>query len=148
MTNTVPARPPVRTADLFKSWTAVEDAAHGLLAPIVSEEQNEQVLEVIDALMIEIANERAHPLLNLLNLLAERVEAFESVTYPMEPSPPHRMLAFMMDQHDLTQKDLEAAVGIDQGNLSRMLKGTRAFTVAQVKRLSEYFHVSPEVFIA
>lgn len=135
------------TATLFKSWSAVDQAAHGLLSPISSEAQYQDALAVIDALMVQIGNQPDHPLLSLLDLLSERVETFERHTYPSEPVPPHRILAFLMDQHGLSQKQLESATGIDQSNLSKMLKGTRALTVPQIKTLSNYFHISPEVFI-
>ena len=145
MTQTAP-RP--RTATLFKSWSAVDHAAHGLLSPIATEEHHAQALQVIDELMIEIGNAPGHPLLSLLRLLSEHVEAFESAAYPAESVPPHRVLSFLMEERGLSQKQLEAETGIDQSNLSKILKGARALNVAQIKVLSGYFHVSPEVFLA
>ena len=133
---------------LFRLWADVDSVAHDLLSPITSEAQNEQALAAIDELMLEVGEDREHPLLSLLNLLADRVEAFESVAYPVPPAPPHRVLAFLMEQRGLTQKELEAATGIDQSNLSKLLRGSRNFTAGQVKRLSDYFHVNPSVFLA
>lgn len=144
MTQTAPHTP---TATLFKSWNAVDHAAPGLLSPITTEKHHAQALQVIDELMIEIGNTPGHPLLSLLRLLSEHVEAYENVTYPAESVAPHQVLSFLMVEHGLSQKQLEAKTGIDQSNLSKILKGTRALNVAQIKTLSGYFHVSPEVFL-
>jgi len=135
------------THTLFRLWADVDCVAHDLLSPITSEAQNEQALTTIDELMLEVGDDQNHPLLSLLNLLADRVEAFERAAYPLPPAPPQRVLAFLMEQRDLTQQALAAATGIDQSNLSKLLRGRRDFTANQVKKLSEYFHVNPSVFL-
>jgi HTH-type transcriptional regulator / antitoxin HigA len=132
---------------LFRLWSDVDREAHDLLSPITSEAQHGQALATIDELMQEVGDDQAHPLLSLLDLLADRVEAFESVAYPVPPAPPHRVLAFLMEQHSLTQKDLGAATGIDQSNLSKLLRGDRAFTAGQITVLSGHFRINPGVFL-
>lgn len=132
---------------LFRLWADVDSVAHDLLSPITSKAQNERALAAIDELMQEVGEDQKHPLLSLLNLLADRVEAFESMAYPMPPAPPHRVLAFLIEQRGMTQKEAGAAIGIDQSNLSKLLKGERHLTVPQIKTLSRKFHVNPSVFL-
>ena len=135
------------SSTLFRLWADVDSVAHDLLSPITSEAQNERALAAIDELMQEVGENQKHPLLSLLNLLADRVEAFESMAYPMPPAPPHRVLAFLIEQRGMTQKEAGAAIGIDQSNLSKLLKDERRLTVPQIKTLSRKFHVNPSVFL-
>ena len=132
----------------FNLWADLTRTAPGLLAPITTEQQNEEALEAIDALMVEVGQDAEHPLVSLLSFLGERVAAFESTAYPVQAAPPNQVLEFLMAQHHVTQKQLEAEVGIDQGNLSKLIKGTREFSVKHIKALSRYFHVSADAFLA
>ena len=63
-------------------------------------------------------------------------------------APPERVLAFLMEQRDMTQTKLAGVLGINQANVSRLLNGKSQFTVETVQVLADYFHVSPEVFMA
>ena len=53
-----------------------------------------------------------------------------------------------MEQRDMTQVQLAGVLGINQANVSRLLNGKSQFTVETVRVLADYFHVSPEVFMA
>jgi antitoxin component HigA of HigAB toxin-antitoxin module len=53
----------------------------------------------------------------------------------------------MMDQRGVTQKEVERATGIYQGNLSQIISGKRNLTTQQVKTLAEFFKVDASVFI-
>ncbi|WP_420595149.1 helix-turn-helix domain-containing protein [Deinococcus sp.] len=132
---------------LFHLWADLDSVAHDLLAPIADEPQLTNVLRAIDELMLEIGEDQVSPLLSLLNLLVDRVEAFESQRYATSAASPERVLAFLLEQHDLTQQQLEAATGIHQSNISKLLKGTRRFSVGQASKLGAYFGVNPAVFL-
>jgi HTH-type transcriptional regulator/antitoxin HigA len=137
----------IHIASLFESWIAMSDFARRLLLPIITDAQQKQVLDVIDALMIEIGNESNHPLLSLLTLLTDHVEAFEQVKYEATAVSPERAITFLMDQRSLTHRQLEENIGFDQDSLAKILEGTHKLTPSQIKTLSTYFHVSPDLFI-
>lgn len=61
--------------------------------------------------------------------------------------PPHRMLAFLMEQQGVTQYQLQKEGVVNQGTLSKILKGERGISKALAKRLAEKFGVSVEVFL-
>ena len=50
-----------------------------------------------------------------------------------------------MDQHGLAQKDLVDVFGTPSV-ISEILSGKRELNKDQIKRLSDRFHVSPEIF--
>jgi HTH-type transcriptional regulator/antitoxin HigA len=50
-----------------------------------------------------------------------------------------------MDQHDLKQKDLVDVFGTPS-IVSEVMSGKRELNKEHIKRLSERFHVSPELF--
>ncbi len=47
-------------------------------------------------------------------------------------------------EHDVSQKQLAAAIGIDPSSMNRIEKGERAVTVAELVRLADFFAVSTE----
>ncbi len=140
--------PVTHTDTVAEAWTQVDRVAHDLLRPISTEAQHAQALEVIEALMIRIEGRDEHPLTTLLELLVERVHAYEEIHHAIPAAPPSRLLAFLMDQNNLTQSAVAQATGINQSNLSKLLRGEREFNTQHIKALSEFFHVSPAVFIA
>jgi HTH-type transcriptional regulator/antitoxin HigA len=133
---------------MLDAWTQVDRVAHDLLRPLTTEAQYAQALEVIDSLMERIGDSQDDPLLTLLELLVERVHAYEEVRHALPDAPPNRLLEFLMDQNDLTQSAVAEATGINQSNLSKLIRGDREFNTQHIKALSEFFHVSPAVFIA
>ena len=63
-------------------------------------------------------------------------------------APPERVLAFLMEQRDMTQTHLAGVLGTNQANVSRPLNGKSQFTVEAVRILAEYFYVNSGVFLA
>lgn len=136
------------TDTVVEAWTQVDRVAHDLLRPISTEAHHARALEVIEALMARIGDRDEHPLTTLLELLAERVQAYEEAHHALPPAPPHRLLAFLIEQNNLKQSAVAEATGINQSNLSKLLRGEREFNTGHIKALSEFFHVSPAVFIS
>jgi HTH-type transcriptional regulator / antitoxin HigA len=56
------------------------------------------------------------------------------------------MISHLMEARGLTPKDLWPMFG-SKGVASEVLNGKRAVSKAQAKKLAEFFHVSPAVFI-
>lgn len=81
----------------------------------------------------------------LADLLTLLVEDFEEKRYRLEKSKPLNVLRFLMEQHNLLQKDLADVFGTPS-IVSEVLNGKRELNKEQIARLSARFHVSPELF--
>jgi HTH-type transcriptional regulator/antitoxin HigA len=74
------------------------------------------------------------------------IEQYEEQRYPIAQASPYDMLHHLMEAQELTHKDVWSLFG-SKGVASEVLNGKRAISKAQAKKLAEYFHVSPAVFI-
>jgi len=81
----------------------------------------------------------------LAELLTLLIEEFEERQYQLPQTNPLDVLTFLMDQHGLRQKDLVDVFGTPS-IVSEVLSGKRELNKEHIKRLSERFHVSPELF--
>ncbi len=63
----------------------------------------------------------------------------------MPPSGPLSVVTFLMEQHNLKQKDLTDIFGTPSIT-SEVLSGKRELNKEHIRRLSKRFHVSPELF--
>ena len=94
------------------------------------------------------ASRRTIPWAAWFELLRDRLVAYEERTLPVPVAPPHRLLAFLMEQRGMTQIQLADVLGITQGNVSRLLSGKTALSLEAVQKLAAHFHVSPVVFLS
>lgn len=111
---------------------------------IRTEKENEAYTEILYDL------DRRHNALTpaekeLADLLTLLIEDFETKRYRLPRSKPLDALRFLMEQHELRQKDLVGVFGTPS-IVSEVLSGRREFTTTHIRRLSERFHVSPELF--
>ena len=74
------------------------------------------------------------------------IENFEEQHYALQRATPVESLTEFMRASDLRQKDLVDIFGTPS-IVSEVLKGKRNLTVEHIRRLSERFHVTPELFI-
>jgi HTH-type transcriptional regulator/antitoxin HigA len=81
----------------------------------------------------------------LAELLTLLIEDFESKHYELPQAKPLDVLRFLMEQHELKQKDLVDVFGA-RSIVSEVLSGKRKLNKEHIERLSERFHVSPDVF--
>ena len=81
----------------------------------------------------------------LAELLTLLIENFEAREYRLPRAKPLGALQFLMDQHNLKQKDLVDIFGTPS-IVSEVLSGKRELNKDHIKRLSRRFHVSPELF--
>jgi len=82
----------------------------------------------------------------LAGLLTVLIENFEEQHYALQRATPVESLTEFMRASDLRQKDLVDIFGTPS-IVSEVLKGRRNLTVEHIRRLSERFHVTPELFI-
>ena len=73
------------------------------------------------------------------------VESYEKAAFPLPSATPEDLLAFLMDQNNLSQYDLADDLG-GQPVVSEILHGKRKLTREHIERLSKRFGVSPGTF--
>jgi HTH-type transcriptional regulator/antitoxin HigA len=81
----------------------------------------------------------------LAELLTLLIEDFESKRYELPRAKPLEVLRFLMEQHELKQKDLVDVFGA-RSIVSEVLSGKRKLNKDHIERLSQRFHVSADVF--
>jgi len=81
----------------------------------------------------------------LADLFTLLIEDFEEKNYQLPKCSPVEFLSFLMEQNGLRQKDLVDVFG-SPSIVSEVLGGKRELNKEQIRRLSERFHVSPELF--
>lgn len=81
----------------------------------------------------------------LAELLTLLIEDFEEKRYRLPRAKPVDVVRFLMEQHNLLQKDLVDVFGT-RSIVSEVLSGKRELNKDHIARLSARFHVSPEVF--
>ena len=118
--------------------------AESLPTVVDSEGLNELYLEQVSELLrredsLSLAETQ---LLKLLTLL---IEDFEEKHYAVPRSGPLATVRFLMDQHNLKQKDLADIFGTPSIT-SEVLSGKRELNKEHIRRLSKRFKVSPELF--
>jgi HTH-type transcriptional regulator / antitoxin HigA len=111
---------------------------------IRTEAENEHYIRVLQYL-----DDLPHPTpaqQELADLLTLLIEEFEERHYALKPASPIEHLQELMAANDLKQKDLVDIFGTPS-IVSEVLHGKRQLTTEHIRRLSERFHVSPELFI-
>ena len=115
-----------------------------LPAVIHGEPENERCIRLLEQLdakeRLTAAERRMAELLTLL------IEDFEERHYALKPASPLEVLKELMAANHLRQKDLVNIFGTPS-IASEVLNGRRKFTVEHIRKLSQRFAVSPEVFI-
>jgi len=120
--------------------------AKALPAVIKSEDENNRMLAIIEALMAKGEEHLTAEEDALLELLVDLAHDFEEKHYPLSPSPPHQMVAFLVEQCGLKPSALWPVLG-SKSRVSDLLSGKRAISKDQAKRLAAFFHVGVELFI-
>ena len=117
--------------------------AEALPHVIHTEEENERYIAELEALH---SRKRLTPeeeqLAELLTLL---IENFEARHYQMKAAEPVEIVRELMDVNGLKQADLLDIFGT-RSVVSEVLSGKRELSKTHIKKLSQRFHLSPEVF--
>ncbi len=116
---------------------------HFPLRTILSESELDQAIAVINSL---IDRDLLPAEEDYLDVLSDLVERYEDKHHPIPDVPGHEMLAYLIEQKQVTQSDVASATGIAVSTLSEILKGKRTMNRAHIQKLSQYFHLEPSVF--
>ena len=118
--------------------------ARTLPKPIHSEADNELAIQQLEKLACKARPSVAER--HLMELLTVLIEAFEERRYPAtQHSSAVEVLQELMAANDLKQKDLTDIFGTPS-IVSEVIHGKRNMTAGHIQKLSERFHVSPELF--
>ena len=129
--------------DIAGHWVALHEAL-GIGSPITGEAPYERALAFVEQDFDDVALDPAHPLVGLVDLLADHLREYENRAHPWpDTSTPATVLACLMEKHGLKQSDLPE-VGA-QCVVSAVLAGKRALNLRQVKALAKRFSVPLEV---
>ncbi|HET6882814.1 MAG TPA: helix-turn-helix domain-containing protein [Pirellulales bacterium] len=115
------------------------------LRPIRNRRELDRAIKMLDALLDRPKLSRAEQ--DYLEVLTDLIEKYEDATDPIEPLPDAEMLQFLMEARGITQAELAAATGVVNTTLSAVLHGRRRLNRDHIERLSQYFGLSPAVFL-
>jgi HTH-type transcriptional regulator/antitoxin HigA len=78
---------------------------------------------------------------------ARLIEAYERTRWPRRAPALPDLLAYLMDQHNLSRADLVPLLGT-ASRVSEVLNGRRELSMSMVRRLRERFHISADLLIS
>ncbi len=117
------------------------------LRPIRSESAYEKAIAILLKLgKLPEMNKTQSDYVEVLSCL---VSKYEDKRYPIDTSDVTviDILKSFMQDHKMTGTDMGELLGTNKTAVSRILNGKRKLTVEQIKRLSERFKVSTDLFI-
>lgn len=129
----------VLTQNMHAHWAIL-----GPILTIRNEHEYQTAVETLNRLIDDVGTDEAHPLYDLLDTLGVVIGAYEDRHYPMPVSSGTGALAYLVQEHGLTQAELPE-IG-SQGVVSEILAGKSDLNVRQMRALADRFHVSPAVF--
>ncbi len=130
------------TATAVKEYKTL--LARTLPKPIHTETENQLAIRQLEQLAGKTKPSAAER--QLMELLTVLIEAFEDEHYPLSrKASPVEVLQELMEVNGLKQKDLTDVFGTPS-IVSEVLHRKRSLTTAHIKKLSQRFHISPELF--
>jgi HTH-type transcriptional regulator/antitoxin HigA len=75
------------------------------------------------------------------------MDEYENAGKTDKASSPLELLNYLVEENDLTTRELGKILGIDHSVAARILKGERAITVEHAKSLGIRFKMDPKAFL-
>jgi HTH-type transcriptional regulator/antitoxin HigA len=125
--------------------TYAELLSSAMPAVIQNDAENERCVRMLEELDSK-GNRATAAERRMAQLLTLLIEDFEERHYALRPATPIQALTELMEANELRQKDLIDIFGTPS-IVSEILNGKRNLTTTHVRKLSQRFHVSPELFI-
>jgi HTH-type transcriptional regulator / antitoxin HigA len=134
---------------LLKRWEAFNEVAAPIFQPIENEKEYLESLELLDVISDQMTTPDDPRYIGIFRLLCERVAVWEKVHEApyFEETPGYVTLKYLMQEHKVSQYQLEKEGLVNQSLLSKILSDKRAISKDLAKRLGYRFHVSPAVFL-
>ena len=83
---------------------------------------------------------------NEAKLLALLIEDYENKNVIIPEPDPIEAIKFMMEQSDMSQKDLVEILG-NKGNISKVLNRKRKLSIDMIRKLSHSLHIPTDILI-
>lgn len=99
----------------------------------------------MNQLLDVVGDDEEHELADMLELLGQLIEDYESQHYALPDAEPSQVMRLLIEPHDLKQDDLTAELGT-HSVVSEILSGRCLINVRQAKALAQRFGVSAAVF--
>lgn len=120
------------------------------LRPIHNQEEYHKYLQVLEFCFDVLENPSVSKnakiiLAEYAKVLGLLIKEYEKRCFPFSEGTQADILRFLMEEHHLTQHDLEKELG-GQSVVSSILNGKRRLNVRQIARLSKRFNLSPATF--
>jgi HTH-type transcriptional regulator/antitoxin HigA len=128
--------------ELVKAWSNLQDQV--FLKPIQNEDDYRKMAALADGLADEL-EEKDGPLDDLFCLVTTLIEVWESRNVNIPKAEPREVLRFLLEAHDLKQKDLSKIASPTV--ISDILAGRRAISKNVAKLLADRFSTDMSVFI-
>ena len=105
----------------------------------------ENATEVADWIALRAKNDAQ---LDYLELLGDLLDEYENRSpKPEKASSPREMLNYLVQENDISTRELGKILGVDHSVAARILKAERAITIEHAKSLGARFKVDPKVFL-
>ncbi len=132
---------------LLSAWQLCHDTLH--LGPIRDDAHYDRVHACLHWLLDQQTHttdcKQKQATQDLIDIMADLLEHYDTHHVQMPAGKPRDVLAFLMQQHGLKQKDLPE-IG-SQGVVSEILAGHRELNLRQVRALAKRFGVSAKTFL-
>lgn len=115
-----------------------------LTAPC-SDVEYKALAATLDELLDIAGDDESHPLSGLIEQVGNVIAAYDAAHYPIPKAAPRHVLAFLMEQHGLTQSDLADVA--PQSIISDLLNDKRQFNTHHIRALCQRFGVSADTFL-
>lgn len=141
-----PAHVGYDVAELTSVWAANASVLNAVSRPSNEVEYNNLItlIQHITDSLGDLEEGKLDGLLEVALLYAgdweEQNDSFEDLSSPRD------VLEFLMQQHNLTQTDLERAGIASQPVISKVLSGEREISKGMARKLAGHFRVQPAVF--
>ena len=126
--------------ELQTHWNVVQP-----LISIRNENEYDNAVQTLNALIDEVGTNENHPLYELLDILGTLIYAYEEKHHPIPDCSGIDMLKYLMEEHQCDASDLHE-LGT-QDTVLEILKEKRDLTIKQIHALANRFHVNPSVFL-
>ena len=113
---------------------------------IETQEDYDRVAALLDVVVDAVRDDEAHPLVGAMHYLGSLIEDWEEVHVQIPESTPAELLAYLMEEHGLSQGDLADVA--PQPHISEILRGKRTISKAIARKLAARFHVSTDLFLS
>jgi HTH-type transcriptional regulator/antitoxin HigA len=129
--------------EFVKTWSILQGQV--FLKPIRNEDDYEKMVAFANDLADHLGADEESPLHDIFGVVTDLIEVWETHHVDVPAAEPREVLRYLMDTHDLKQKDLADIAS--QTVISEILAGRRAISKNVAKALSVRFGIDMSAFV-